>query len=297
MSDWGPVFMAVVLFILLTPGLLFQVPGRHRCVEFGNFQTSGASIMVHTLLYFSLICVFLLAVKVHLTGEQKHLRDTTSLNTKQVWQQEAIKQNESCKQATTHQACQPEQNPAPESWIKEELLKFKRQKEMRTWEFDFRAAACSVSIKTLAPGKRRRSDVRLGAGGVSGGAICAFKPRIAIPVAREEQNCRVWEHAYKWVIDIGPHHHLLRPHNHLSHCYWSLMKWKRKVAHTYTTTVAFLSHNVDKAFQLSPRMRLHGCKPGTISYNSLIHMHLVDLRRSNKSVWAYHLFEEMIGEI
>ncbi|KAJ6326299.1 hypothetical protein OIU78_013411 [Salix suchowensis] len=66
MSDWGPVFMAVVLFILLTPGLLFQVPGRHRCVEFGNFQTSGASIMVHTLLYFSLICVFLLAVKVHL---------------------------------------------------------------------------------------------------------------------------------------------------------------------------------------------------------------------------------------
>ncbi|KAH8522467.1 hypothetical protein POPTR_001G057900v4 [Populus trichocarpa] len=66
MSDWGPVFMAVVLFILLTPGLLFQVPGRHRYVEFGNFQTSGASIMVHTLLYFALICVSLLAVKVHL---------------------------------------------------------------------------------------------------------------------------------------------------------------------------------------------------------------------------------------
>ncbi|KAJ6944059.1 hypothetical protein NC652_009474 [Populus alba x Populus x berolinensis] len=66
MSDWGPVFMAVVLFILLTPGLLFQVPGRHRSIEFGNFQTSGASIMVHALLYFALICVFLLAVKVHL---------------------------------------------------------------------------------------------------------------------------------------------------------------------------------------------------------------------------------------
>ncbi|KAG6783112.1 hypothetical protein POTOM_012547 [Populus tomentosa] len=63
MSDWGPVFMAVVLFILLTPGLLFQVPGRHRSIEFGNFQTSGASIMVHALLYFALICVFLLAVK------------------------------------------------------------------------------------------------------------------------------------------------------------------------------------------------------------------------------------------
>ncbi|KAJ6705108.1 hypothetical protein OIU79_009914 [Salix purpurea] len=134
MSDWGPVFMAVVLFILLTPGLLFQVPGRHRCVEFGNFQTSGASIMVHTLLYFSLICVFLLAVKVHLYLElaSRNIWETpTSLSTKQVWQQEAIKQNESCKQATTHQACQPEQNPSPESWIKEELLKFIRQKEKR----------------------------------------------------------------------------------------------------------------------------------------------------------------------
>ncbi|KAA3463338.1 hypothetical protein EPI10_007693 [Gossypium australe] len=63
MSDWGPVFVALVLFVLLTPGLLFQVPGHHRCVEFGNFKTSGASIFIHSLLYFGLICVFLLAVK------------------------------------------------------------------------------------------------------------------------------------------------------------------------------------------------------------------------------------------
>ncbi|CAB4264037.1 hypothetical protein PRUPE_1G223900 [Prunus persica] len=65
MSDWGPVFVAVVLFVLLSPGLLFQLPGRHGCVEFGGFQTSGAAIMVHSLLYFALICVFLLAIKVH----------------------------------------------------------------------------------------------------------------------------------------------------------------------------------------------------------------------------------------
>ncbi|XP_059446898.1 uncharacterized protein LOC132178487 [Corylus avellana] len=64
MSDWGPVLVAVVLFILLTPGLLFQVPGRHGCVEFGGFQTSGASILIHSLLYFGLICIFLLAIKV-----------------------------------------------------------------------------------------------------------------------------------------------------------------------------------------------------------------------------------------
>ncbi|MBA0705091.1 hypothetical protein Gohar_016141, partial [Gossypium harknessii] len=45
MSDWGPVFVAVVLFILLTPGLLIQVPGKSRAIEFGNFQTSGVSIL------------------------------------------------------------------------------------------------------------------------------------------------------------------------------------------------------------------------------------------------------------
>uniref|UniRef100_A0A2P2P2J9 Transmembrane protein n=1 Tax=Rhizophora mucronata TaxID=61149 RepID=A0A2P2P2J9_RHIMU len=65
MSDRGPVFVAVVLFVLLTPGLLFQVPGRHRCVEFGYFQTSGASILIHSLLYSALICIFLLAIRLH----------------------------------------------------------------------------------------------------------------------------------------------------------------------------------------------------------------------------------------
>ncbi|XP_057491023.1 uncharacterized protein LOC130776829 [Actinidia eriantha] len=65
MSDWEPVFVAVVLFILLTPGLLIHVPGRSRLVEFGNFQTSGVSILVHSILYFALICILLLAVGVH----------------------------------------------------------------------------------------------------------------------------------------------------------------------------------------------------------------------------------------
>ncbi|KAK4746671.1 hypothetical protein SAY87_025708 [Trapa incisa] len=65
-SDWGPVLVAVVLFILLTPGLLFQIPSQSKLVEFGNFQTSGASILVHTIIYFVLICIFLLAVDVHM---------------------------------------------------------------------------------------------------------------------------------------------------------------------------------------------------------------------------------------
>ncbi|XP_020554684.1 uncharacterized protein LOC105177436 isoform X1 [Sesamum indicum] len=65
MSDWGPVFVAVVLFVLLTPGLLIQVPGRNRFIEFGNFQTSGVSVLVHAILYFALSCIFLLAIGVH----------------------------------------------------------------------------------------------------------------------------------------------------------------------------------------------------------------------------------------
>ncbi|KAK7306388.1 hypothetical protein VNO77_44326 [Canavalia gladiata] len=65
MLNWGPVVVSVVLFALLTPGLLFQLPGRSRCVEFGNFQTSAAAILVHSLLYFALVCLFFIAIKVH----------------------------------------------------------------------------------------------------------------------------------------------------------------------------------------------------------------------------------------
>ncbi|KAH0899621.1 hypothetical protein HID58_049189, partial [Brassica napus] len=63
MSDWGPVFVAVTLFVLLTPGLLIQIPGRNRVVEFGTFQTSGVSVIVHTLVYFTLVCILLIAIQ------------------------------------------------------------------------------------------------------------------------------------------------------------------------------------------------------------------------------------------
>ncbi|KAL9372859.1 hypothetical protein Peur_035103 [Populus x canadensis] len=66
MADWGPVIIAVVLFVLLVPGLLFQIPGRNRVVEFGNMQTSGASIVVHAIIYFGLITIFLIAIGVHI---------------------------------------------------------------------------------------------------------------------------------------------------------------------------------------------------------------------------------------
>ncbi|KAL6139416.1 hypothetical protein ACLB2K_057720 [Fragaria x ananassa] len=66
MADWGPVLIAVALFVLLTPGLLFQLPGKSRVVEFNNMQTSGVSILVHSIIYFGLITIFLIAIGVHI---------------------------------------------------------------------------------------------------------------------------------------------------------------------------------------------------------------------------------------
>ncbi|CAN0896113.1 hypothetical protein LINGRAHAP2_LOCUS18274 [Linum grandiflorum] len=66
MADWGPVVIAVVLFVLLSPGLLFQLPGRDRVVEFGKMHTSGMSILVHTIIFFGLITIFLIAIGVHI---------------------------------------------------------------------------------------------------------------------------------------------------------------------------------------------------------------------------------------
>ncbi|KAG8084663.1 hypothetical protein GUJ93_ZPchr0010g11157 [Zizania palustris] len=66
MQDWGPVLISLVLFILLSPGLLFQVPGKCRAIEFGKFQTSAISILIHTILFFALDAVFLVAIGVRI---------------------------------------------------------------------------------------------------------------------------------------------------------------------------------------------------------------------------------------
>ncbi|KAF6144844.1 hypothetical protein GIB67_038810 [Kingdonia uniflora] len=66
MADWGPVVIAVVLFVLLTPGLLFQLPGNSRVAECANMQTSAVSILVHTIIFFGLIVIFLIAIGVHI---------------------------------------------------------------------------------------------------------------------------------------------------------------------------------------------------------------------------------------
>lgn len=64
-TDWGPAITAVVLFILLSPGLLFQLPARTRCVEFGNMNTSGISILLHGIIFFAIFTILTVVIGVH----------------------------------------------------------------------------------------------------------------------------------------------------------------------------------------------------------------------------------------
>ncbi|CAN0924916.1 hypothetical protein LINGRAHAP2_LOCUS34463 [Linum grandiflorum] len=66
MADWAPILIGVVLFVLLTPGLLFQLPGNDRQLEFGSIKTNGKAIAVHTLIFFALYAILTLAVHIHI---------------------------------------------------------------------------------------------------------------------------------------------------------------------------------------------------------------------------------------
>ncbi|XP_038886424.1 uncharacterized protein LOC120076617 [Benincasa hispida] len=68
MGDWGPVVIAVVLFVILSPGVLFQLPGNNRVVQFLNMQTSAISVFVHTIIFFGLITIFVIAIDVHISS-------------------------------------------------------------------------------------------------------------------------------------------------------------------------------------------------------------------------------------
>ncbi|KAG6684042.1 hypothetical protein I3842_12G042900 [Carya illinoinensis] len=65
-KNHNPLTTTVLLFVLLSPGLLFQIPAKGRVVEFGNMQTSGASILVHAIIYFGVITILLIAIGVHI---------------------------------------------------------------------------------------------------------------------------------------------------------------------------------------------------------------------------------------
>ncbi|KAI5675711.1 hypothetical protein M9H77_06661 [Catharanthus roseus] len=56
MADWGSVVITMVLFVLLSPRLLFRLPRRSR----------WASILVHTIIFFGLVTIFLIAINAHI---------------------------------------------------------------------------------------------------------------------------------------------------------------------------------------------------------------------------------------
>ncbi|KAE8699939.1 Detected protein of unknown function [Hibiscus syriacus] len=66
MKDWAPIVIGLLLFILLSPGLLFQLPGNNRSFEFGNFQTNVKAIVIHTLLFSVLFTILILAVGIRI---------------------------------------------------------------------------------------------------------------------------------------------------------------------------------------------------------------------------------------
>ncbi|CAD5324261.1 unnamed protein product [Arabidopsis arenosa] len=66
MADWAPVLVGVVLFVILSPGLLFSLPGNNRTVDFGGLKTNGKAIAVHTLIFFAIYTILILALNLHI---------------------------------------------------------------------------------------------------------------------------------------------------------------------------------------------------------------------------------------
>ncbi|KAL8038834.1 hypothetical protein ABFX02_11G133600 [Erythranthe guttata] len=66
MKDYAAVMIGTALFAFLSPGLLIQLPGKHRPLDFLNMNTSFVSIFIHTLLYGLLLILFLVILNIHL---------------------------------------------------------------------------------------------------------------------------------------------------------------------------------------------------------------------------------------
>lgn len=66
MHDWAAPLIAAALFALLTPGTIFQMPGRDQPLDFMNMKTSIASMFVHTVLFGLFLILFLVVFHIHL---------------------------------------------------------------------------------------------------------------------------------------------------------------------------------------------------------------------------------------
>ncbi|KAM3322445.1 hypothetical protein P3S67_003596 [Capsicum chacoense] len=66
MLDWAPIIIGYLLFVLLSPGLIFQLPGNQRHVEFSSFATNGKAILLHTLVFFVFFTILILAFRIRI---------------------------------------------------------------------------------------------------------------------------------------------------------------------------------------------------------------------------------------
>lgn len=66
MNDWAASLIAAALFAFLSPGLVFQMPGKERPLDFMNMKTSLAAIVVHMVIYGLLLVLLLVILHVHL---------------------------------------------------------------------------------------------------------------------------------------------------------------------------------------------------------------------------------------
>ncbi|KAJ9135506.1 hypothetical protein P3X46_032684 [Hevea brasiliensis] len=66
MNDWAAPLIAAALFAFLSPGLVFQIPGKEGPLDFMKMKTSIASIFVHMVIYGLLLILFLVILHIHL---------------------------------------------------------------------------------------------------------------------------------------------------------------------------------------------------------------------------------------
>ncbi|KAJ7979447.1 hypothetical protein O6P43_002845 [Quillaja saponaria] len=66
MHDWAAPIIAAALFAFLSPGMVFQMPGKNRPFEFMSMKTNVASIFVHTVIYGLLLILLLVVLNIHL---------------------------------------------------------------------------------------------------------------------------------------------------------------------------------------------------------------------------------------
>jgi len=67
--DWWIVLLAVVLFIVLSPGVLLQIPGEEQTVSFNNWRTSLQSVLVHAVVFVILLLLISWLVGLGVHGE------------------------------------------------------------------------------------------------------------------------------------------------------------------------------------------------------------------------------------